>query len=70
MHIAKRAPRRRSTAVFLLSLWPLLACGSGGDPAARQRYEADKAKCEAGSPDASARKSCMVYRGWPDGKFR
>jgi hypothetical protein len=48
----------------------VLACGSGGDPAARQRYEADKQKCESLSADPGAQKSCMVYRGWPDGKFR
>jgi len=48
----------------------VLACGAGGDPAARQRYEADKQKCESLSPDQGARKSCMVYRGWPEGKFR
>ena len=71
-HSSRRAPRprRAGRAVFLLSLAPLLACGAGGDPAARQRYEADKQKCESLSPDQGARKSCMVYRGWPDGKFR
>ena len=65
-------PRRRRVpgALFLLALGPLLACGSGGDPAARQRYEADKQKCESLSTDPGARKSCMVYRGWPDGKFK
>lgn len=71
MPLARRAPRRLASLALLLSLWPLLACGTGGgDPAARQRYEADKARCEAGSADAGARKSCMVYRGWPDGKFK
>ena len=65
-----RALSRLSTFAFVLALWPLLACGSGGDPAARQRYEADKQRCEQLSQDPGARKSCMVYRGWPDGKFR
>jgi hypothetical protein len=49
---------------------PLLACNSAGDPARRQRYDADKAHCERISTDEGARTSCMVYRGWPDGKFR
>jgi hypothetical protein len=65
-----RVPRERWLAILLLAM-PLLACNAaGGDPAARQRYEADKERCERGSTDEGARKSCMVYRGWPDGKFR
>ena len=70
MAFAARAPRRVPPLAFVLWLWPLLACGNGGDPAARQRYEADRQKCESLSQDEGARKSCMVYRGWPDGKFR
>lgn len=49
----------------------LAACG--GDPPpdpARERYEADKRHCESVSSDETARKSCMTYRGWKDGKFR
>jgi hypothetical protein len=54
----------------------LAACGGsgGGDNAKpdpdRVRYEADKAHCERTSTLEPARKSCMTYRGWPDGKFR
>ena len=70
MAFATRALRRLSPFSFVPLLWPLMACGAGGDPAARERYEADKARCERQSPDEAARKSCMVYRGWPDGKFR
>jgi hypothetical protein len=63
-------PRERWLAMLLLAM-PLLACNAaGGDPAARRRYETDKERCERGSADEGARKSCMVYRGWPDGKFR
>ena len=70
MVLATRALRRLSVFAFVPLLWPLMACGAGGDPAARQRYEADKQKCEQQSQDEAAQKSCMVYRGWPDGKFR
>lgn len=69
--VARPRARRHGVGFFtVLMLWPLLACGSGGDPAARQRYEADKQHCEQLSQDPGAQKSCMVYRGWPDGKFR
>jgi hypothetical protein len=69
-------PRRRSTFVHR---WPvaaallLCACGGGGskpvDPG-RARYDADKAHCESVSDIEAAQKSCMTYRGWPDGKYR
>ena len=49
------------------------ACGGGGGEAAtdpnRQRYEADKKRCESISSSEPARKSCMTYRGWKDGKY-
>jgi hypothetical protein len=53
----------------------LTACGGGGDSApkddpARARYEADKAHCASVSTLEPAQRSCMTYRGWPDGKFR
>jgi hypothetical protein len=45
--------------------------GSGGTPdPRREKYEADKARCEAGSTEKAAQRSCMTYRGWPEGKFR
>jgi hypothetical protein len=53
----------------------LAACGGGdsntgkADPA-RARYDADKRHCESISTHPEAQKSCMTYRGWPDGKFR
>jgi hypothetical protein len=46
------------------------ACGKAPPDPRREKYEADRARCEAGSTDEGARKSCMVYRGWPDGKFQ
>ena len=56
------------------------ACGGGGGDAAaakgirdadRQQYEKDKARCDTVSGGIeAAQKSCMTYRGWPDGKFR
>jgi hypothetical protein len=65
------ADMRRFTLVAALAL---SACG-GGDAAPkadpnRARYEADKARCESISSLEPARKSCMTYRGWPDGKYR
>jgi hypothetical protein len=72
-------PRHRSAFVHL---WPALAaavllgaCGGdagGGKPAdpGRARYDADKAHCESVSNIEAAQKSCMTYRGWPDGKYR
>jgi hypothetical protein len=73
---AGRRPPRLSWRLPLVLLSTLVltgGCGGSGggtpDPR-REKYEADKARCEAGSPDAPARKSCMTYRGWPDGKFR
>ena len=51
-----------------------VGCGGSGGGASqdprRQKYEADKAHCEQTSPEEAARKSCMTYRGWPEGKFR
>ena len=75
------APRRRSAFVHL---WPALAaavllsaCGGGGDAGGdkpvdpgRAKYDADKAHCESVSTIEAAQKSCMTYRGWPDGKYR
>ena len=55
---------------MLAAVVALGACGNAPPDPRRQRYDADKARCEAGSQDEGARKSCMVYRGWPDGKFR
>ena len=48
------------------------ACGGGDTPPdpRRQRYLADKSHCDSLSQDKGARKSCMTYRGWPDGSFR
>jgi len=65
----RRQPRERWFKMLVLVL-PLVACESGGDPVRRERYRADKEHCERISTDEGARKSCMVYRGWPDGKFR
>jgi hypothetical protein len=56
----------------------LTACGGGGDAGGgasamdenRKKYEADKAHCDSVSDLEPARKSCMTYRGWPDGKYR
>jgi len=68
-------PRRSWPLSLALAASLLLVAGCGGsgggtpDPR-RQKYETDKAACEAGSPDKPAQKSCMTYRGWPDGKFR
>jgi len=64
------ALRERWVAILLLA-FPLIACNAaGGNPEARKRYEADKERCARVSADEGAQKSCMVYRGWPDGKFR
>jgi hypothetical protein len=63
----------RLPLVLLVSLGLTAGCGGSGggtpDPR-RQKYEADKAHCEAGSTEQAAQKSCMTYRGWPEGKFR
>jgi hypothetical protein len=53
----------------------LCACGGSDSSNAkpdpdRVRYDADRAHCESISTLEPARKSCMTYRGWPDGKFR
>ena len=69
-------PRRRfTTFVHLRPAFVLLlcACGGGGDKPAdpgRAKYDADKAHCESVSTIEAAQKSCMTYRGWPDGKYR
>jgi hypothetical protein len=46
------------------------ACGDAPPDPRREKYNADKARCESQSVEEAARKSCMTYRGWPDGKFR
>lgn len=68
-------PRRRSTLVRLCPALAVLlcACGGGGDKPAdpgRAKYDADKAHCESVSNIEAAQKSCMTYRGWPDGEYR
>jgi len=69
VHPGMRGPR----VAFLAMLVLAGACGGEGgqvqDPA-RARYEADRARCDSISTVEAARKSCMSYRGWPDGKFR
>jgi hypothetical protein len=65
----RRLSRERWMKMLVVAL-PLLACNSAGDPARRERYEADKERCERGATDEGARKACMTYRGWPEGKFR
>ncbi|HEV7589259.1 MAG TPA: hypothetical protein VGO40_14180 [Longimicrobium sp.] len=55
---------------MLVAVAVLGACGNAPPDARREKYDADRARCEAGSADEGARKSCMIYRGWPDGKFR
>jgi hypothetical protein len=71
-------PRRRSAFIHLSPAFAaavlLCACGGGGgdkpvDPG-RAKYDADKAHCESVSTIEAAQKSCMTYRGWPDGKYR
>ena len=48
----------------------LAACGGESPPnPARQKYDADKRHCESISTSEEARKSCMQYRGWRDGRF-
>jgi hypothetical protein len=48
----------------------LSACGGESPPnPARQKYDADKRHCESISTSEEARKSCMQYRGWRDGRF-
>jgi hypothetical protein len=69
-------PRRRSTLVRLCPALAaavlLCACGGGDKPVdpGRAKYDADKAHCESVSTIEAAQKSCMTYRGWPDGKYR
>ena len=61
---------RRSPFV-LATLLVVAACGGPKQPdPARERYEADRAHCESVSGVEAAQKSCMTYRGWPNGKFR
>ena len=64
--------RIRLGAAAFAVLW-LAGCGGGASPRdpGRAKYEADKSYCDSisGGTDA-ARKSCMTYRGWPDGKYR
>jgi hypothetical protein len=60
----------RSYAGLLALVMAIGACGDPPPDPRRQRYQADQARCDSLSQDKSARKSCMTYRGWPDGKFR
>jgi hypothetical protein len=46
------------------------ACGKTPPDPRREKYDADKARCEAMTQDKGAQRSCMTYRGWPEGKFR
>lgn len=73
-------PRRRSASVHLFpmiaALLLLSACGGGGSgggkpvDSGRAKYDADKAHCDSVSAIEAAQKSCMTYRGWPEGKYR
>jgi|GEM_PF-1833704 len=65
-----RLPLVLAAALVLGGAMVLGACGKAPPDPRREKYEADRARCEAGSTDEGARKSCMVYRGWPDGKFK
>lgn len=60
----------RSWLACMAATVALGACAEVEPDPRRERYEADKRHCESVSQDASARKSCMSYRGWRDGKFR
>ena len=55
---------------MLAAVMVLGACGNAPPDPRREKYDADKARCEAGSTDKGAQRSCMTYRGWPEGKFR
>ena len=71
----RRAPRAPWALPLALAVSLLLVGGCGGSGGAsqdprRQKYEADKAHCEQVSPEQAGQRSCMTYRGWPDGKFR
>jgi hypothetical protein len=71
--VERRRPRLswRLPLALAASLLLVGGCGGGGTPdPRREKYEADKARCEAGSTEKAAQKSCMTYRGWPEGKFR
>jgi hypothetical protein len=66
---------RRSAGFLLLCTVVPLVNGCGGDRPAQQdpgraKYEADRTHCDSISSIEAARKSCMTYRGWPDGKYR
>jgi hypothetical protein len=56
--------------VVLVAALVVGACGDAPPDPRREKYNADKARCESMSTEEAARKSCMTYRGWPDGKFR
>jgi hypothetical protein len=44
--VRSRPLRRLPTYALLSCAWLLLACGVGGDPQRRAKYEADKASCQ------------------------
>lgn len=64
---------RRAGMAWGVGLLLLAGCGAQEgapkDPG-RVRYEADRAHCDSVSAIEAARRSCMTYRGWPDGKYR
>ena len=75
-HLAFIMTTRAAWTCRLALATSLLSAGScgGGEPdrpdPARARYEADRAHCDSISSVEAARRSCMTYRGWPDGKYR
>jgi hypothetical protein len=70
MSVAGQSGTRVGGLVLLSLLLP--ACGMGGEQPGRPdraRYQADKAHCDSISDVEPARNSCMIYRGWPNGKL-
>jgi hypothetical protein len=69
MRVARQSVTRVGGLVLLSVLLPACSMGGGQPKPDRARYEEDKARCDSVSDMEPARKSCMIYRGWPDGKF-